>query len=125
MLLVERAEQTALMSCISINNWPMFQAPESRERDKFCIRRDGCSYTFAPVLILSQGIRAVEHSTECRERMTKLMLEDACDAARAAEREARFAKKQPSRSGMGIVPRVVWCFSRVGVASGGPNTSLM
>ena len=53
LLLVERAAQTALMSCTSVNSWPMFQAQELRERVKFCIRRDGCSYTFAPVLILS------------------------------------------------------------------------
>ena len=39
----------------------MFQAPELRERVKFCIRRDGCSYTFAPVLILSHPYISSSH----------------------------------------------------------------
>ena len=37
----------------------------------------------------SKGTRAAEHSEECRERITNLMLEDSSDAARAAEGEAR------------------------------------
>ena len=32
------AVQTALMSFISVDNWTMFQAPESRERVALCTR---------------------------------------------------------------------------------------
>ena len=38
------------------------------------------------------GTRAAEHSNECRVRITKLILEDSCDAARDSEGEARLPR---------------------------------
>ena len=42
------------------------------------------------------GPRAAEHSNECRDRITELMLEDSSDAASAARAEARIARKPSS-----------------------------
>ena len=55
------------------------------------------------------GTRAAEHPNDCCERITKLMLHDSSDAARAAEGEARIAKRMPSSSGLEIVPGDSYC----------------
>ena len=53
--------QTALMSCTSVDIKTMFQVPEPRGRDEFCIRRDRCGETCTPLLILTHPDTSSRH----------------------------------------------------------------
>ena len=69
------------------------------------------------------GARTAEQSSESRERITKLMLEDSSDAVRAPESEVRFSEREPSSSGMEFARRTDG-FSGYGCCGGGGATAV-